>query len=533
MLLSIVSLYSVKIPRGENNSLNFSFSNQSCSSSSLSSPSSSSSSITTNTLTCSSPYDYSSTDVCTVYATNSSLNTESLPPKPKSSSKMYPADVSQTTQDSPAQPHLAAYPTGKENRSFQEKWYVNRPWLEYSVELDSVFCYYCHHVSQCSTPTRIQRDSFTVGGFNNWKRALARDRGFDRHVKSQTHIISSANFFEYQSRQKSNTTVIHVLEKSRADQIRNNRNKLINISSAILLCAKQLLALHGHDESIDSHNHGNLIEILKWSAQTDPLAKAVLKESAGNATYLSHQIQDELLHIMANQIRDSIAEKLHGNVYGLLADEATDVSHNKQLSICLRLVDDQYEIKEFFLGFIRLYLFDADTLAKEITVLQELQDLIDDGGGRAVDARVCTDLDSAQNLITTISEQLKLMRDENSFKDLFHRAITFGNENDVNMNGSIRMRRKKTIPTRFKNGIVTLSVGHRDYNTSEENFRVTMYFPTIDSILIELNERFSCHNLQIANSISSLSPMNEKFLDTEMLQPLKDHLRLEKKYDNK
>ncbi|CAF4961518.1 unnamed protein product [Rotaria sp. Silwood1] len=421
---------------------------------------------------------------------------------------MYPADVSQTTQDSPAQPHLAAYPTGKENRSFQEKWYVDRPWLD--------------------TPTRIQRDSFTVGGFNNWKRALARDRGFDRHVKSQTHIISSANFFEYQSRQKSNTTVIHVLEKSRADQIRNNRNKLINISSAILLCAKQLLALHGHDESIDSHNHGNLIEILKWSAQTDPLAKAVLKESAGNATYLSHQIQDELLHIMANQIRDSIAEKLHGNVYGLLADEATDVSHNKQLSICLRLVDDQYEIKEFFLGFIRLYLFDADTLAKEITVLQELQDLIDDGGGRAVDARVCTDLDSAQNLITTISERLKLMRDENSFKDLFHRAITFGNENDVNMNGSIRMRRQKTISTRFKNCVVTSSVGHRDYNTSEENFRVTMYFPTIDSILIELNERFSCHNLQIANSISSLSPMNEKFLDTEMLQPLIDHLRLEK-----
>ncbi|CAF3577936.1 unnamed protein product [Rotaria sp. Silwood1] len=367
MLLLIVSLYSVKKSRDETNSLNFSFSNQSCSSSSLSSPSSSSSSITTNTLTCSSPYDYSSTDVCTVYATNSSLNTESLPPKPKSSSKMYPADVSQTTQDSPAQPHLAAYPTGKENRSFQEKWYVNRPWLEYSVELDSVFCYYCHHVSQCSTPTRIQRDSFTVGGFNNWKRALAPDRGFDRHVKSQTHIISSANFFEYQSRQKSNTTVIHVLEKSRADQIRNNRNKLINISSAILLCAKQLLALHGHDESIDSHNHGNLMEILKWSAQTDPLAKAVLKESAGNATYLSHQIQDELLHIMENQIRDSIAEKLHGNVYGLLADEATDVSHNKQLSICLRLVDDQYEIKEFFLGFIRLYLFDADTLAKEIS----------------------------------------------------------------------------------------------------------------------------------------------------------------------
>jgi hypothetical protein len=61
---------------------------------------------------------------------------------------------------------------------------------------------------------------------------------------------------------------------------------------------------------ISSNNRGNLIEILKWSATTDPLAKAVLEESAGNATYLSHQIQNELLSIMANQIRDNIAEKV-------------------------------------------------------------------------------------------------------------------------------------------------------------------------------------------------------------------------------
>jgi hypothetical protein len=64
-----------------------------------------------------------------------------------------------------------------------------------------------------------------------------------------------------------------------------------------------------------SNNRGNLIEILKWSAKTDPLAKAVLEESAGNATYLSHQIQNELLSIMANQIRDNIAEKVRKKIF--------------------------------------------------------------------------------------------------------------------------------------------------------------------------------------------------------------------------
>jgi len=52
----------------------------------------------------------------------------------------------------------------------------------------------------------------------------------------------------------------------------------------------------------------------------------------------------------------------------LLADEATDVSHNKQLSICFRAVDDQNQIKEYFMGFVRLSRFDAATLAKEISV---------------------------------------------------------------------------------------------------------------------------------------------------------------------
>lgn len=63
-----------------------------------------------------------------------------------------------------------------------------------------------------------------------------------------------------------------------------------------------------------SNNRGNLIEILKLSAKTDPLAKAVLEESTGNATYLSHQIQNELLSIMANQIRDNIAEKVRKKI---------------------------------------------------------------------------------------------------------------------------------------------------------------------------------------------------------------------------
>ena len=120
------------------------------------------------------------------------------------------------------------------------------------------------------------------------------------------------------------------------------------------------------------------------------------------------------------------------------------------------------------------------------------------------------------------------MRDENSFKELYQKAIIFGNENGICMNESIRTRRQKAIPSRFKNCFVTTSVGHRDYLTTEEDFRLSMYFPTIDCMLVELKERFSCHNLRIATSVAALSPVNEKFLDIEILEPLIGHLSLEK-----
>ncbi len=56
-----------------------------------------------------------------------------------------------------------------------------------------------------------------------------------------------------------------------------------------------------------SSNHGNFMELLHWSATSDPVVKSVLEDSAGNANYLSHDIQNELINIMANHVRGKIS----------------------------------------------------------------------------------------------------------------------------------------------------------------------------------------------------------------------------------
>ena len=65
-----------------------------------------------------------------------------------------------------------------------------------------------------------------------------------------------------------------------------------------------------------SNNRGNFIEILKWASATDPIVKSILDDSANNATYMSHHVQNELLNIMANQIREKVsAEVISKNFY--------------------------------------------------------------------------------------------------------------------------------------------------------------------------------------------------------------------------
>jgi hypothetical protein len=59
-----------------------------------------------------------------------------------------------------------------------------------------------------------------------------------------------------------------------------------------------------------SLNRGNLLEILRWSSQTDSITREILEDTNKNATYLSHHIQNELISIMANQIRSQISEQV-------------------------------------------------------------------------------------------------------------------------------------------------------------------------------------------------------------------------------
>ena len=83
-----------------------------------------------------------------------------------------------------------------------------------------------------------------------------------------------------------------------------------------------------------------------------------LASAPRNATYTSSIIQNQIIDILADQIRQKIIRKVQGaKWFSVVADEVTDVSNKEQLSLVLRYVDpDTLLVREDLLGF-----FECDT----------------------------------------------------------------------------------------------------------------------------------------------------------------------------
>ena len=65
-----------------------------------------------------------------------------------------------------------------------------------------------------------------------------------------------------------------------------------------------------------------------------------LSTASQNVTYISNTIQNQIINVLADQVRQNIIQKVQAaKWYTVIADEVTDVSNKEQLSIMFRYVD--------------------------------------------------------------------------------------------------------------------------------------------------------------------------------------------------
>ena len=96
--------------------------------------------------------------------------------------------------DRPNQPRNLSFLSksyGNRNRSFQSGWFDRHPWLHYVERLDAVFCHTC---IKAVASNLIADNVFTRYGYNNWKSATEKNKGFRKHEASASHKEAVARY---------------------------------------------------------------------------------------------------------------------------------------------------------------------------------------------------------------------------------------------------------------------------------------------------------------------------------------------------
>ncbi|KAL5794981.1 hypothetical protein ACOSP7_003575 [Xanthoceras sorbifolium] len=252
---------------------------------------------------------------------------------------------------------------GKQNRSFQKSWFERFSWLEYSIEKDRAFCFPCYLFDIVSS----KHSTFTIDGFHSWKRIKCGTKcPFVQHegVHNSQHSFAIQNWYTLKDSSRHIDKVMNTVSQQ---EILQNRLRLKTSLETVKWLAMQGCAFRGNDESINSTNRGNFIEMLKYAGRVnEEIAGIILQNSPQNAKYTSPRIQKELLNILANEVRAKIREEVGDAKFCILVDEAVDESNKEQVAIILRYVDLKGFVRERFFQVISVADTNSSTLKKEI-----------------------------------------------------------------------------------------------------------------------------------------------------------------------
>ena len=78
----------------------------------------------------------------------------------------------------------------------------------------------------------------------------------------------------------------------------------------------------------------NFMQLLKLCAKDDPHLAEWLEKKTNK--YISHDIQNELLEVMALSVLRNISRSIKFTFYSIMCDECMDASNKEQLVICIR-----------------------------------------------------------------------------------------------------------------------------------------------------------------------------------------------------
>ncbi|KAL4620489.1 hypothetical protein ACB092_06G158100 [Castanea dentata] len=236
----------------------------------------------------------------------------------------------------PYQPKLDEYKKikfGSHSRKFKHSWFAIKEfstWLEYSPSKDVALCLPCFLFDK---PTGNSGSHvFAKDGFWNWKKVNdGNNCSFLNHKGKEPNSFHRAFKHAMIDLMNQSQHIQKVLENFNSDQIASNQLRLKTSIDVVKVLAFQGLAFRGRDESSDSINRGNFLEILDLVVSYNEYVAEAIEKTPKNASYKSPKIQKEILQLFSNK-------------FFLIVDEARDESMKEQMAIVIRFVDKDVHV---------------------------------------------------------------------------------------------------------------------------------------------------------------------------------------------
>jgi len=217
--------------------------------------------------------------------TRTEINLEDLPADPGLRKRILTYDPNVRDQirraylqKGPCQPRSHTFPYrsfGQTSRRFNPAWFNEYPnWLEYSIAKDASYCLCCY-LFKPDVGEQAGGDSFVGEGFDNWKKK----EKFQIHVGGPNSMHNQA-WASCEALMNQKQQIQSIFSKQ-SDQARNDYRTRLNATiDCIRFLLRQGLAFRGNDESKDSSNQGNFLELLKFLADHNEDVKAVVLKNA-------------------------------------------------------------------------------------------------------------------------------------------------------------------------------------------------------------------------------------------------------------
>jgi hypothetical protein len=202
------------------------------------------------------------------------------------------------------------FPKDGNSRHFSTTYYTrtlpngekhDRKWLVYSNELDSIFCFCCKlfNLESCTNQLANQ-------GTNDWRNLSGKIK---RHETSSEYITNMNTWSDLQIRLLKNKTI----DKSFQELINKEKDRWKNVLQRIIAIINTLgknnLPFRGTKEKIYQENNGIFLSLIEMIVEFDPVMQEHIhriQQGEIHNHYLGHKIQNELIQMIANEIRSKI-----------------------------------------------------------------------------------------------------------------------------------------------------------------------------------------------------------------------------------